>query len=56
MSNGSKILWIPIITELGEDIIARLLDKSPDVKTAILEAKDNFDKAVEEGEALKDKP
>lgn len=55
MSNGNKILWLPILTELGEDVVARLIDKSPDVKSAILEAKENFDKAVEEGEALKNK-
>lgn len=50
-----KIEWLPILMALGEKQIARILDKSPDVKSAILEARENFTKAEEEAEALKRK-
>lgn len=46
------IEWLPILTELGEKTIARILDKSPDVKSAILEARENFQKAEDEADAL----
>lgn len=51
----NAIEWLPILAELGEEELARILDKSPDVKSAILAAKENADKAVEEAEALKKK-
>lgn len=50
---SDAIEWLPILTELGEEEIARILDKSPDIQSAILEAKENFDKAVDEAEALR---
>ena len=50
-----KIEWIPILTELGEDVVARIIDKSPDVKSALLEARENFTKAEEEADALRRK-
>lgn len=49
------IEWLPILAELGEKTISRILDKSPDIKTAILEARENFQKAEEEAEALRKK-
>lgn len=52
---SDNIEWLPILAELGEKTVARILDKSPDVKSALLEAKDNFDKAVDEADALKRK-
>lgn len=55
MPETNKLEWLPILTELGEETIARILDKSPDVKSAILAAKENFDKAVDEADALKRK-
>jgi len=51
----SKVEWIPILTELGEETIARILDKSPDAKAAILAAHENFDKAVQDADALEKK-
>lgn len=53
MSNPNPILWLPILAELGEDVVARILDKSPDTASAILEAKKNFELAEEEAEALR---
>lgn len=52
---SDKIEWIPILVDLGEAEVARILDKSPDAKTAIMEARENFKKAEEEGEALRRK-
>lgn len=54
-TTGNKLDWIPILTELGEDIVARVIDRSPDIKAALLEAKANFNSAVDEGEALRKK-
>lgn len=48
-----KIEWLPILAELGEKTVARILDKSPDIQSAILEARKNFQKAEEEADALK---
>ena len=53
MSNANPILWLPILTELGEDIVARILDESPDVVSALLEARANFLAAEDEAEALR---
>ena len=50
-----QIEWLPILAELGEKTIARIFDKSPDVQSAILEARENFKRAVDEAEALKRK-
>jgi hypothetical protein len=47
--------WLPILTELGEKEVARILDRSPDIQSAILEARENFQKAEEEADALKRK-
>lgn len=47
------ILWLPILMELGESTLARIFDKSPDIKAAILEAKENFEKAEQEADDLK---
>ena len=55
MSTPNKLLWIPIIVELGESTVGRIFDKSPDVKSALMEAKENFDKAEEEARALRSK-
>lgn len=48
-----KIEWLPILTELGEKELARIFDKSPDIQTAILEARESFQKAEQEADALK---
>ena len=52
---SDSIQWLPILTELGEDIVGRILDKSPDVKSALLEAQENFRLAENEAQALKKK-
>lgn len=52
---SDKIEWLPILAELGEKTVARILDKSPDVKSALLAARENFQKAEEEADALKKK-
>jgi len=49
---SDAILWLPILAALGEKEVARILDKSPDVQSALLAAKENFDKAAEEADAL----
>lgn len=54
-ATGDKFLWIPILVELGEDVVARIIDRSPDVASALKEAKANFDVAVTEGEDLRRK-
>lgn len=51
MSN--PILWLPILTELSEEELARILDKSPDVASAILEAHANFRQAQRDAEDLR---
>lgn len=51
----NPILWLPILTELGEDVIARIMDQSPDTADAILKARENFRLAQDEGEALRRK-
>lgn len=53
MPETNKTLWLPILAELGEDVIARIFDKSPDVKSAILEARENFKKAEDEANDLR---
>lgn len=50
-----KIQWLPILTELGEGFVARLVESSPDIQAAILAARDEFKNAQSEGEALKKK-
>lgn len=50
-----KIEWLPILSELGEEIVARILDKSPDIQSAILEARENFTKLGEEATELRHK-
>lgn len=50
---SDKILWLPILAELGEKTVARIIEKSPDIQSAILEARENFKKAEEEADALK---
>lgn len=50
---ADKILWLPILMDLGEDIVARIMDKSPDTATAILEARENFKKAEDEANDLR---
>lgn len=50
---ASKLEWLPILVELGEDVVTRLLDKSPDAASAIAEARENFQRAEEEAEALR---
>ena len=52
MPEVDKILWIPILSELGEEAVARILDHSPDIQSAILDARENFKKAEEEADAL----
>jgi hypothetical protein len=47
------IKWLPILAELGEEAVARIIEKSPDVQSAILEARENFEKAEEEAAELK---
>lgn len=54
MSDAKAIQWLPILMELGEDVLARILDKSPNIKSAILEARENFQAAQKEGQDLKD--
>lgn len=48
-----KIEWLPILMKLGEDIVARIMDKSPDTAAAILAARENFEKAEDEAKALR---
>jgi len=50
---SDKILWLPILTELGEDVVARIIEKSPDIQAAILQGREEFQKAKEEADALK---
>lgn len=45
--------WLPILAELGEKTVGRIIEKSPDVKSAILAARENFVKAEEEAKALR---
>lgn len=47
------IEWLPILTELGEKEVARIFDKSPDIQSAILAARENFQQAEQEADALK---
>lgn len=49
----SRLEWLPILVELGEEIVARIIDKSPDTASAIEAAHENFTKAEEEAQALK---
>lgn len=51
--NASPILWLPILAELGEKTVARIFDKSPDIQSAILEARENFQAAQREADDLK---
>lgn len=53
MSDGKKIEWVPILAALGEETVARILEKSPDIQTAILEAHKNFEAAESEADDLK---
>jgi hypothetical protein len=55
MPEGNQIEWLPILTQLGEKTIARIFDRSPDIQTAILEARENFQKAEEEARVLRNK-
>lgn len=50
-----KILWLPILAQLGEDVVARIIENSPDIQSAILEARANFIEAEKEADALKRK-
>ena len=50
-----QIEWLPILAQLGEGVVARIIENSPDIQSAILEARANFVKAEEEAEALKKK-
>lgn len=50
-----KLEWIPILTELGEDIVARIIEKSPDAKSALLKAKADFEAAEKEAGDLRRK-
>jgi hypothetical protein len=49
----NKIEWLPILTELGEATVARIIEKSPDIKTAILTAREEFETAEKEVDELK---
>lgn len=49
----NPILWLPILTALGEEELARILDKSPDTASALLEAHANFQQAQADAEALR---
>lgn len=51
MSN--QIEWLPILTALGEEELARILDKSPDVASALLEAHANFQQAQRDAADLR---
>jgi len=50
---AKTIEWLPILTELGEREVARIFDKSPDIQSAILEARENFQEAENEAGELK---
>jgi hypothetical protein len=50
-----KIQWLPILVELGESVIARIIESSPDTKAAIMEARHNFVEAEKEAAALRRK-
>jgi hypothetical protein len=50
-----NVLWIPILTALGEETVSRILDNSPDVQSALLEAHADFDAAETEARALRGK-
>lgn len=47
-----KIQWLPILTELGEEEVARIIEKSPDIKSAILKARKDFKTAETEAADL----
>lgn len=55
MPEANKIEWLPILMELGEKTVARILDRSPDVATALKEAHENFVAAEAEAKALREK-
>jgi len=48
-----KIEWLPILTVLGEETLARIFDKSPDIQAAILDAHKNFVAAEKEADELR---
>lgn len=50
---ADKFEWLPILTRLGEETLARILDNSPDIQSAILEAHQNFEAAEKEAEELR---
>jgi hypothetical protein len=50
---SDKVNWLPILAELGEEAVARILDKSPDVQSAIMEARENFTKGEQEAKDLR---
>ena len=49
---SEKIQWLPILAELGEATVARIIEKSPDIQSAILEARKNFAAAEIEADEL----
>ena len=46
------IQWLPILTELGEDVVARIIENSPDIQSAILQARTEFTTGEREADAL----
>jgi hypothetical protein len=51
--SSKAIQWLPILAELGEEAVARIIEKSPDVESAILAARENFTKAEQEAKDLR---
>jgi outer membrane murein-binding lipoprotein Lpp len=48
----NKLDWLPILVELGEEVVAQIIEKSPDFQSAILAAKEEADKAKSQADAL----
>jgi hypothetical protein len=53
MPQANPIEWLPILMELGEKEVARILDRSPDARTALLQAHENFVAAEQEARNLR---
>jgi hypothetical protein len=49
---SEKVEWLPILAELGESVVARIIENSPDVKSAILAGRENFQAAGKEADEL----
>lgn len=48
----NKLEWLPILAELGENVVAQLIEKSPDFQSAILAAREEAVKAKAQADEL----